>query len=80
MNTQPPSTQERIAHYTAACKGNLTRALLMALNDGFDLGHVVNCLGRDGVKVTFRCIVNGYIDRGQITDAGRAYLEKGADA
>lgn len=77
---QPTSTEERIAHYAAACKGNLTRALLMALNDGFDFGHVVNALGKDGVKITFRCIVSGYIEHGKVTDAGRAYLEKGADA
>ena len=61
----PEKIRELSEHYAAACKG-VTRALLMALDDG--------------VRVSFQAILNGYINQGCITEKGRAYLRSGADA
>jgi hypothetical protein len=72
--------QELAAAYASACKGDLARALLMALEAGYDFERVVGAMGDRGVAISFQCIVNGWIDRGQVTDAGRAHLAKGSDA
>jgi hypothetical protein len=67
-------------HYARACRGDKTRALLMALDAGFDFTRVVRAFGDDGVAISFQCLLNGWIDRGRITDAGRGKLQSGADA
>lgn len=76
----PAQIQELSAHYAAACKGDKTRALLMALDDGYDFVRVVSLMGDDGVRISFNDILEGFIDRGHITEKGRAYLRGGADA
>jgi hypothetical protein len=68
------------AHYARACKGDKTRALLMALDAGYDFTRVVGAFGDEGVQLSFQCLLKGWIDQGQITDAGRAELQRGADA
>ena len=75
----PEKIAELSAHYAAACKGDMTRALLMALSDGYDFSRVVSLMD-DGLRISFQAIAEGYISQGQITDKGRAYLESGADA
>ena len=72
--------EEMAAHYARACKGDWTRALLMALDAGFEFQRVVGLMGDKGLRIAFQCTANGWIDRGQITDAGRAELRKGADS
>jgi hypothetical protein len=67
-------------HYARACRGDKTRALLMALDAGLDFTRVVGAFGDDGVAISFQCLLNGWIDRGRITDAGRVKLQRGADA
>lgn len=67
-------------HYALACKGNKERAFLMALNAGYDFERVVGAFGDDGVPVAWKCLLNGWIDRGKLTDAGRAQLQSGADS
>lgn len=67
-------------HYARACRGDKTRALLMALDAGFDFTRVVGAFGNEGVAISFQCLLNGWIDRGRITDAGRVKLQMGADA
>lgn len=71
---------ELAAHYAFACKGDKTRALLMALAAGYDFTHVVGAMGDEGVAVAFRCLLRGWISQGQVTDAGRAYVQAGSDA
>lgn len=72
--------KELATHYAHACKGDMARALLMALDDGYEFTRVVGVMGDEGVRVSFQCLLRGWIDRGQITDAGRAYLRSGAEA
>jgi hypothetical protein len=72
--------KELAAHYAHACKGDLTRVLLMALDDGYEFTRVVGAMGDEGVRVSFQCLLRGWIDKGQITDAGRAHLRSGAEA
>lgn len=67
---------ERIEAYVAASRGSKKRALLLALNDGFDFTLAVGAMGDDGVRLSFACLCEGLIDRGTITPAGRAWLEK----
>ncbi len=78
------STDEKIkelaAHYAHACKGDLARALLMALDDGYEFTRVVGAMGDNGVRVSWQCLLKGWINKGQITDEGRAYLQKGSEA
>jgi hypothetical protein len=71
---------ERVEHYVHACKGSKERALLLALDAGFKFDDVVCALGAGGVAIAFQCILNGWIDQGQITDAGRNHLRAGAEA
>lgn len=78
--TTSEEIQELAAHYAHACKGDKERALLMALDAGYDFTRVVGAMGDEGVQISFRCILNGWIERGQITDAGRAHLQKGSDS
>jgi hypothetical protein len=75
-----PAVDELADHYARACKGDKRRALLMALDAGFGFKEVVGAMGMDGVRLAFDCITRGWIDRGQITDAGRAELERGAES
>ncbi len=83
---RPPAslTDEEIrelsAHYARACKGDLARALLMALDAGYEFTQVVSAMGDEGVRVSFQCLLKGWIDRGQITDEGRAHLHNGSEA
>jgi len=72
--------KELAEHYALACKGSLERALLMALNDGYDFTRVVAAMGDEGVRVAFQCLLKGLIERGQITDEGRVYLQKGSES
>jgi hypothetical protein len=52
----------------------------MALNDGYDFKRVVLAMGDDGMRVAFQCLLAGYIDRGELTDKGRAKLAHGSEA
>jgi len=79
-NDQSVTLDERIAHYVHASRGSKERALLLALNAGFDFKAVVLAMGDEGVRVSFQCILNGWVDRGAITEAGRAWLQQGAEA
>lgn len=72
--------KELAAHYATACKGSLERALLMALDAGHEFTRVVTAMGDEGIRVAFRCLLKGWIDRGQITASGRAELQKGSDS
>lgn len=78
--TTDAEIKELAAHYAHACGGDRQRALLMALDAGYCFDRVVAVLGDDGLQVAFRCITSGWIDRGQITDAGRAHLAGGSEA
>lgn len=78
--TTDEEIKELSAHYALACKGNLERALLMALDAGFEFTRVVSAMGDDGVRVAFKCLFNGWIDRGQITQEGRTHLQKGSES
>jgi len=75
-----PSNQELAEHYARACKGDKTRALLMALDAGFEFTRVVGAFGEEGVKIAFQCLLKGWINQGQITNEGRVQLQQGADA
>lgn len=72
--------KEVLDHYVHASKGDLARALLLALDAGFSFNVAVGAMGDQGIRAAFRCIVNGWIERGELTDQGRAQLAKGADA
>lgn len=72
--------KELVDHYVHACKGSQERTLLMALDDGYEFTRVVNAMGDNGVKVAFQCILNGWIERGEITAEGRKHLSNGAEA
>ncbi len=72
--------KELAAHYAHACKGNLERALLMALDAGYDFTRVVSAMGDEGVRVAFACTCQGWISRGQITSEGQAHLRKGSES
>lgn len=72
--------KELASHYALACKGSKERALLMALDAGYEFTKVVGAMGDDGARVAFQCLLQGWIDRGQITDEGRAYLQSGSDS
>ena len=72
--------QDRARHYALACKGDKHCALLMALDAGYDFKRVVTALGDDGPRVAFACILKGWIDRGEITAAGRTHLREGSDS
>lgn len=74
------SVSELAAHYAHACKGDMERAVLMALDAGYDFTRTVNAFGDDGVRASFQCILYGWIDQGRITEKGRAYLRAGAEA
>jgi hypothetical protein len=71
---------ELTMHYAHACKGDKIRAFLMALAAGYDFARVVGAFGDEGVRIAFDCLLNGWIDRGQITGAGRAHVQNGSDA
>jgi hypothetical protein len=75
-----PSNEELAAHYAAACGGDLERALLMALDSGFAFDRAVTAMGDRGVRTAFQCLLKGWIERGQITGAGRLHLQRGAGA
>jgi hypothetical protein len=74
------SIQELAAHYAAAARGDKHRALLLALDAGFEFNQVVTAMGDEGLRIAFSCIEKGWIDRGMITEAGRAHLAQGAEA
>jgi hypothetical protein len=78
MNNVP--VKELVLHYTLASKGSMERAMLLALDAGYEFARVVGAMGDEGVRVAWRCLLNGWIDRGQITDEGRAHLQKGSDS
>lgn len=78
--TEVVSDDELATHYALACKGDKTRALLMALDAGYDFTRVVGAFGDEGVKIAFDCLLKSWIDQGRITDAGRAVLRNGSDA
>jgi hypothetical protein len=72
-----PSQRELVEHYTHACNGDKTRALLMALDAGFDFDRVVCAFeGNEGLRISFECILKGWVSEGQITAAGRAKLHE----
>ena len=77
---RPATDAELAAHYAHASKGDKTRAFLMALAAGFDFRRVTLAFGDEGVRIAFDCLLKGWIDRGQITDAGRARVQNGSDA
>jgi hypothetical protein len=56
------------------------RALLMALDAGYDFTRVAGAFGDEGVRIACGCLLREWIDRGQITDEGRAHLQGGSDA
>jgi hypothetical protein len=73
--------KELAEHYARACKGDKARALLMALDAGYDLTAIITAMGKEqGVRAAFRCVSLGWIDRGTITELGRAQLRKGAES
>jgi hypothetical protein len=74
------SDAELATHYALACKGNKVRALLMALDAGYDFNRVVGAFGDEGVRIAFNCLLKGWIDQGHITSEGRAHLQNGSDA
>jgi len=74
------SDAELATHYALASKGDKVRAFLMALDAGYDFTRVAGAFGDDGIKIAFGCLLKGWIDRGQITPDGRAYLQGGFDA
>lgn len=81
MNSVPDDEiKELAAHYALACKGSHERALLMALDAGYEFTRVVGAMGDEGARIAFQCILKGWIDRGQITSAGRAHLQQGSDS
>lgn len=71
---------ELVEHYVHASKGDKTRAFLLALDAGFDFVRICGAFGDAGLKIAFQCLLKGWLDRGQITDAGRAYVQNGSDA
>jgi hypothetical protein len=78
--TRTVDDAELAAHYARACRGDRVRAFLMALGAGYDFTRVAGAFGDDGVRIAFDCLLRGWIDRGQITEAGRAHLQNGSDA
>lgn len=50
---------------------------LRYLAQGIDFQQAALKMGLDkGTRVSFACILNGWVDRGQLTEAGRAIAEK----
>ena len=78
--TAVTTNDELATHYALACKGDKTRALLMALAAGYDFTRVVGAFGDEGVKIAFDCLLKGWINHGQITSEGRVIVQNGADA
>ncbi len=74
------AVKELVVHYALACKGSMERALLMALNDGYEFTRVVAAMGDEGVHVSWQCLLNGWISEGQLTREGCAQLQRGSDA
>jgi hypothetical protein len=72
--------RELAAHYAHACGGSQERALLMALDAGYDFTRVVSAMGDEGVRVAFACTCRGWISRGQITSEGQDHLRKGSES
>jgi len=66
--------------FVQASKGSLVRVLLLALDSGYSFERVVGAMGDQGVAVALDCVCKGYIDRGKVTDEGRAFLARGAEA
>jgi hypothetical protein len=77
---RPATDAELAAHYAHACRDDKTRAFLMALAAGYDFTRVVGAFGDEGVRIAFDCLLKGWTDRGQITDAGRAHVQNGSEA
>lgn len=71
---------ELAAHYARASKGDKTHAFLMALAAWYDFTRVAGAFGDEGVRIAFDCLLKGWVDRGQITDAGLAHVQNGSDA
>lgn len=74
------SLSEMVEAYAKASKGRLDRALLLALDAGYEFKAVVGAMGDKGVRVAFACIAAGWVDRGCITESGKQRLQDGADA
>jgi hypothetical protein len=51
-------------------------AFLAMLSSGEDFTRAARSLGDLGVKVAFNCVLNGWVDRGLITEQGRAAVRK----
>lgn len=49
-------------------------SLLALLYKGYEFVSACQSLGDAGAKAAFQCILNGWIDRGEITPAGRALV------
>lgn len=76
----PETLSALVDSYVKAPKGDLRRALLLALDAGYDFERAVRAMGDVGVQASFACILEGWIDRGQMTEAGRAWLRQGAES
>jgi hypothetical protein len=79
-SSKAPAVQDLARHYAAACKGDKTRAILMALDAGFQFTQVVSAFGDDGVRIAFRAIASGLISHGAITEEGKRKLREGAES
>ncbi len=80
ITRRPATDAELAAHYAHACRGDKTRAFLVALAAGYDFTRVAGAFGDEGVRIAFDCLLKGWIDEGRITDAGRAHVQDGSDA
>ena len=49
-------------------------ALLALLHKGVEFTSACETMGDDGVKAAWHCLASGWINRGQITAAGRALV------
>jgi len=71
---------ELAAHYARACGSDRQLALLMALSAGFSFERAVSAFGDEGLRIAFAATAEGYIDRGVLTDKGRARIAAASEA
>jgi hypothetical protein len=50
--------------------------LLARLDGGEDFTSACQAMGDDGVKAAWNCLMNGWIERGNITAIGRAFVRQ----
>lgn len=52
---------------------------LTMLAIGVPFEEAAMTFGDDGLKISFRCILSGWVSQGELTPAGRSLVPRGAD-